>query len=577
MAQIYPIKEDLSDVPYSEIRVYELLEQLGENFTIFHSVQWVKKGHKWKSTWKENDFLILNKNLGALVLEVKGGDIQVQGGIFHQINKLTNEVSILNPEKKNDPLSQAIDGIYHYRKILDKIAPDLSNRFPVEAAVWFSTCEIKNKFSLFPLKYREVQGAILGDEDFSKKGQAIYDVFDFYSSREKVNISDDEYNKIIEAIACDFELISAPGARKGELDHAFLKMTNEQTGLLDYISEQKSATIQGVAGTGKTLIAKEAARRFGLDGRKVLFLCFNKFLFSYLQRMYPYENVTYCNIHTFIAKYRPGVDTTTKEKRANELLKIDWNVLDYDDIIIDEGQDFQQEEIVYFKDYMELKEGHLFVFYDKNQLLTTQAVPVWITNSECKLLLTKNCRNTYEIARTSYNVIDISLNKKIMMINGNPTTVCFVKGEPITKLAKLLRILVGEHYGYDYSDIVILSLKTEENSILRHVNQIAGIPITREKTNSSILFTTASKFKGLESRAVIIIDIDESNFLDDERKRMFYVACSRATQYLNLFINGDESKIKSIADSIGSKSHFAAKGRIAMKTQATILDLDGDI
>lgn len=27
MAQIYPIKEDLSDVPYSEIRVYELLEQ----------------------------------------------------------------------------------------------------------------------------------------------------------------------------------------------------------------------------------------------------------------------------------------------------------------------------------------------------------------------------------------------------------------------------------------------------------------------------------------------------------------------------------------------------------------------
>jgi MoxR-like ATPase len=61
----------------------------------------------------------------------------------------------------------------------------------------------------------------------------------------------------------DFELITAPAARKGELEHAFLKLTNEQIGLLDYISEQKSATIQGVAGTGKTLIAKEAARRFG--------------------------------------------------------------------------------------------------------------------------------------------------------------------------------------------------------------------------------------------------------------------------------------------------------------------------
>ena len=157
-------------------------------------------------------------------------------------------------------------------------------------------------------------------------------------------------------------MISSPGARKGELDHAFLKLTNEQAGLLDYIAEQKKATIQGVAGTGKTLIAKEAARRFGADGRKVLFLCFNRFLFSHLHHMYPYENVTYYNIHTFIAKYRPGVDTSTKEKRATELLKIDWNLLDFDDIVIDEAQDFQQEEIVYFKDYTERVDGHFFVF-----------------------------------------------------------------------------------------------------------------------------------------------------------------------------------------------------------------------
>lgn len=574
MAQIYPIKEDLSEVPYSEIRVYEVLEQLGNNFTVFHSVQWVKRGNKWKSTWKENDFLILNKTLGALVLEVKGGDIRVHGGVFHQINTSTNEVSILSPNKKNDPLSQAIDGIYHYRKVLDKIAPDLSDRFPIEAAVWFSNCEIRNKMPNFPLKYREVSKAILGNEDFAKKGQAIYDVFEFYASREKVNITDEEYTKILESIASDFELISAPGVRKGELDHAFLKLTNEQAGLLDYISEQKSATIQGVAGTGKTLIAKEAARRFGADGRKVLFLCFNRFLFSHLQHMYPYENVTYYNIHTFIAKYRPGADTSTKEKRATELLKIDWDLLDFNDIVIDEAQDFQQEEIVYFKDYIELVDGHFFVFYDKNQLLTTQEVPTWIVNSECKLLLTKNCRNTYEIALTAYNVIDIPLNKKIMMINGDQTTISFVKGEPVTKLARLLKLLTGDQYGYEYSDIVFLSLKKEEDSILRQIHKISGIPITREKTNSSILFTTASKFKGLESRVVIIVDIDESSFADEEKKRMFYVACSRATQYLNLFINGDEQKIKAIADTIDSRGHFAAKGRIAMKTQAKLLELD---
>ena len=65
----------------------------------------------------------------------------------------------------------------------------------------------------------------------------------------------------------NFELITAPAVRKGELEHAFLKLTNEQMRLARLYFRAKSATIQGVAGTGKTLIAKEAARRFG-NGRK---------------------------------------------------------------------------------------------------------------------------------------------------------------------------------------------------------------------------------------------------------------------------------------------------------------------
>ena len=574
MARMYPVKEDLTEVPYSEIRVYDLLSLLGDNFTIFHSVQWVKRGNKWKSSWKENDFLILNRNLGALVLEVKGGDIECKGGVFHQINTETGEVNILNPDKKKDPLSQAIDGIYHYRKVIDNISPDLSDRFPIEAAVWFSTCTVEDKIDKFPLKYREVSGAVLGDEDFAAGKQSIYDVFDFYSNREKVNISDEEYNRIIETIASDFELITAPGVRKGELDRAFLKLTNEQTGLLDYISEQKNATIQGVAGTGKTLIAKETARRFGADGRRVLFLCFNRFLFYYLQKTFPYPNVTYYNIHTFISKYRPGMDTSSSQKRITELENIDWDMLEFDDVVIDEAQDFLNEEMIYFKDYTELKDGHFFAFYDKNQILTTKEVPEWIRNSECKLLLTKNCRNTYEIAMTSYNVIDITLDKKVMMVNGEQTSISFVKGSHILGMTKLLMQLTDDQYGYEYSDIVILTLKSENDSVMNEVTKISGIPITREKTNSSVLFTTASKFKGLESRVIIVVDIDEDSFLDEERKRLFYVACSRATQRLALIVNGDDTKIKSIADAINSKSQFAAKGRVAIKTHAKILNLE---
>lgn len=572
-ATIYPNKEDISDMPGSEKKVYELLKVLSDNFIIFHSVQWVKRGHKWKSTWKENDFLILNKKRGMLVLEVKGGKIDYKDGVFHQTNMLTGEVNILSEKKKNDPLSQAIDGVYHYRNLIDTIEGQLDDRFPIEAAVWFSSSQVTEQMQKFPLAYREVSGAVLGYEDFAKGTQAIYDIFDFYCSRNKANITDEEFYKIIELIASDFELITAPGVKKGELEHAFLKLTNEQTGLLDYISEQKNATIQGVAGTGKTLIAKEAARRFGAEGNKVLFLCFNKYLFQFLMHQYPYDNVTYYNLHTLISKYGDSFDDLSKpEDRAKALLKIDWDALDFDDIIVDEAQDFINDEIMYFKKMAEIKEGRFFVFYDKNQRLTTEAVPEWIQSSECKLLLTKNCRNTYEIALTSYNVIDVELNQKLMMVSGDKTSISFVKGEPLIKLGKLINFFTNDTNGYEYSDIVILSLRAEDKSILHDVYKISGIPISRVKNNSSVFYTNVYKFKGLESCVIIIVDVDKSCFDNQKKKRAFYVACSRATQRLALYINGDEAKVKSIADAI-SNSKFAPQGKIAMKTQASIMEL----
>lgn len=579
MAKIFPVKKELIDIPYAELVVYDLLAKLDDTFTVFYSVIWNSKNYKKASVWRENDFLICSKKYGVLVLEVKGGNIKYRDGVFHQINSNNGEIHYLDPKKRNDPLTQAKDGVYHYRNLLDDIEPEkidkysLKERFPIEAAVWFPICDLNSKYDEFPLGYREVWPAILGFEDIQKGPRAVSEIFKFYDTAQKANITDKEYKRIVEAIAKDFDLIAAPAATKGELDYEFLKLTNEQMGLLDYISEQNTATIQGVAGTGKTLIAKEAARRFGEENRKVLFLCFNKFLYQYLEHQYPFSNVTYYNIHTFIAKFRLGEDTGSLEKRTAQLQKISWDELDFDDVIIDEAQDFSNDEIIYFKDYAELKEGHFMAFYDKNQLLTTNAVPEWIQNSECKLRLTRNCRNTYEIALTSYNVIDIELKHKLKMVNGDKTSMCFVDSEPIDNMSRLITMLLTQENGYDISDITILSLKSEDNSLLKGVEKIGRWRICHERNNSSLFFTTASKFKGLESRAVIIIDIDEDCFQDEEKKRIFYVACSRARQKLVLFAVGDENRWRAIANIIDNKNRFAPKGRIVMKTQAKVLNL----
>ena len=574
-AQIYPLKEDLNDIPHSELTVYDLLSKLDDTFTVFHSVQWFKNNYLRKSTWKENDFLIFHQQLGGLVLEIKGGDIEYTGKVFHQINSKTKSINELSPQKGNDPLSQAIDGTYHYRNLLDSISINLSNRYPIEPAVWFSSCNIKEKMNSFPLNYREARGAILGYEDFKKGCQAIIDIFKFYGSQGKTQIVHSEYKKILESIAQDFSLISAPASKRNELDLAFIRLTNEQTGLLDYISEQKFATIQGVAGTGKTLIAKEAARRFGESGRKVLFICFNRFLYLYLKEKFPYKNVEYCNIHTFIKKHHTNnEDLSNSLDRANALLEINPNSIDIDDIIIDEAQDFENDEIIFFKILAEQKNGHLYIFYDKNQLLLTKEVPSWIKESECKLLLNKNCRNTYEIATTSYNVIDLDLNPKIMMVRGEITEVCFTENNTLEKIEKLIERLTNKKYDYRPEDIVILSLKKENSSILSFSEKLYKFNIVRDRRKKdNILFTTSIKFKGLESKVVIIIDIDENAFSIEEKKRNFYVACSRATQKLILFIDGDQEKLKQIANTIATNTRYAPKGIILTKTKSNKLEL----
>ena len=56
------------------------------------------------------------------------------------------------------------------------------------------------------------------------------------------------------------------------------QLLREQYKLLDFLEDQDTAVINGAAGTGKTMLAIEKARRHSIEGEKVLFLCYNRML-----------------------------------------------------------------------------------------------------------------------------------------------------------------------------------------------------------------------------------------------------------------------------------------------------------
>ena len=324
-------------------------------------------------------------------------------------------------------------------------------------------------------------------------------------------------------------------------------MTKEQIFLLDYLGEQKYAAIQGAAGTGKTVIALEAAKRLADNGRRVLFLCFNELLCEHFRRDCEHERVDYFNINAFVASLTKGLDIMDVKKRVQALYNIDPDRLNYDDIIIDEAQDLQDSEIDYFRDFCNQKKGTFFLFYDKNQIILGRQIPTWITTSECRLLLKRNCRNTVAIAKTSANVIDAPFVQLPNLIPGSQPSIVFMKEDPKIELSRILKTFMSEKNDYKPNEITILSLRSQEKSFLNGVNSLFGVPISTKGDGASVFFTTAKRFKGLESKVVVIIDIDEDDFIDDQNQRTFYVACSRAMQKLCLMMPGDPESLKKIA------------------------------
>ncbi|HMK91383.1 MAG TPA: NERD domain-containing protein, partial [Thermoleophilia bacterium] len=81
----------------------------------------------------------------------------------------------------------------------------------------------------------------------------------------------------------DFELFESPKSRSRRLDDEVRRYTEEQFEALDAVDGNPRIVFDGPAGTGKTLLAVEVARRAAQQGRRVLLLCFNRPLGRWLQ------------------------------------------------------------------------------------------------------------------------------------------------------------------------------------------------------------------------------------------------------------------------------------------------------
>ena len=549
MAIMIPGMETKEDFNFSggELLLYELLQQLPDDYYVFHSTHWNEQRRRNEYSarkyvqWGEADFTIFHPSYGFIVFEVKDGLISFsreRGWI--QTNRSNGT------DKTIDPMDQAERSKYYF---LDRIKARFGGQSPYTfcSAVWFTAGDRANIEGNLPLNYKEE--IVLWSNDLQSAAaaeMAIRRIYRFYDVR-KVEPSEEMTSKVLDTLAPEFGVVQTMRSRTLVAKALFRRMTTEQMYLLDYLEEQEEAAIHGVAGTGKTVLAVQKAKSLSQTDR-VLFLCFNRFLKTHLEENCPDStNISFFTLDGLVGAFT-GAFSQSPDERTDVISEflMDWDEyeLPFKHIVVDEGQDFADIHLQLLHDIAQAHHGNFYVFYDRNQFVQGLRYPEWLDKMDCRLVLSRNCRNTKEIAITSTRPIGIDeerirMRRESAVDGAIKPNLFFVEGKSALKeyLCRLIRKYISA--GLTGTDIVVLSMKPEGKSILKEDDfQLPGnCLLTKSQNNNGILFTTVRKFKGLEAMAVICIDIDSETFENDRNRNVFYVGASRAMSYLDLITN----------------------------------------
>ena len=553
MAKFYPTIINSFHSSEGERLVYEAFSKLNNEYVIFHSYRWLGEINQRRSEG-EADFIVLHPKKGILSIEVKAGGISYCNGNWVQTNRYTKENKII------DPLGQAAESQFRIQNYLRK---HYHGQMPVIGrAAWFPSVSIHDKITL-PLEVNrdiifDVGSLINPSEDLDKAFLYWKENLGF----RQTELCMHDFKNVIKLLMPNFRIVESVASTALEAKRSYILMNRQQASILYFLQEQPTAVIHGPAGTGKTMLAIEKAKILASKGEKVLYLCFNEFLLSYLQEHYKQSSIIFHNVRSLAEELMPQ-----QEYSISEIIPmfIEYFLNEYDDclwpydhVVIDEGQDIPESILEHISILTDMLNGHFYVFYDKNQYIMMHKSTCWLdTYGDCRLVLYKNCRNTAEIARTIGTTVenikeDIYVNNLSGII---PKGSFYQNAKELMWIVSNFVIRMIEDK-LKIEDIVILTTSSIENSILQNIKRVGGIPISTTPKKSHILFTSVRKFKGLEAKAVLLIDIYVDKLNDELHKRLVYVGCSRASTYLQMafYDNVEPSEYKTIIKHYSDKA-----------------------
>ncbi|RYU09781.1 nuclease-related domain-containing DEAD/DEAH box helicase [Nocardioides iriomotensis] len=506
----------------SEREVWELLrEQLGDDDLLI-------SGQRISARDKDHeiDICVAFADAGIVVVEVKGGQVWYDDGWW---------IDRRGREDRIDPITQAREAQYALRGWLDR-DPRWGSRSGLRwgHALVLPHTKIAEDFGTPDAQRWQVAGR----DDMDGLADFLRRVVTGQTNNKRM-LTLDDVDALREALAGrglpQRDLIGFAAERDDEVE----RLSAEQAVILRAARLLNRVEVRGGAGSGKTWLAVEQARRLSREGKRVALTCYSRGLAAWLERRVATlprrERPAYVGtFHNLGVEW--GAPTGSEDDSHFWEVELPTRMVDlgreqpegrlYDALVIDEAQDFADlwwpAALAALKDE---ETGGLFVCTDEGQRVFSRygGPPPGLV----PLVLDQNLRNTRQIAESFSTLAPI----RMRLGTANGPDVTFVEC-PTTDALDVAEDHVDWMLdaGWRPEDLALLT--TGSRSAEQRLRQEAGADAYWSTfwDHEQVFYGHVLGFKGLE-RPAVILALNETTISERSKERL-YVGLSRARDQL---------------------------------------------
>ncbi|MBA2769142.1 MAG: NERD domain-containing protein [Sporichthyaceae bacterium] len=476
----------------------------------------------------EADLVVALPGAGVAVLEVKGGAVTHDGLTWRQTGGGAQDKPI-------DPAGQARRAKYALRTHLDKDERWRRRRVRFAHLVVLPT-------SLVAADVNPTDCPRWMVVDSSQLGALVEVIRDVLQQQESQNppASAQDVEDFVDIVtgrpASQREAVDLAASRELECD----LLTQRQAKILDAIRLLPRVEVRGGAGSGKTWLALEQARRLAKDGKRVGLLCYSRGLSAYLKRRVALlpdgQRPAYVGeFHALGVAWGapPGLDDDSdywEHRLPAAMGAVAQHLSDaerYDAFVVDEAQDFADSWWpALIQGLRDRERGGLYAFADEGQRVSARhgRPPVELI----PMALDENLRNTKQIAQTFGSLTPTQMTYR----GAEGVPVRFVpsaSADAIGAADDVVVELLAD--GWKHEHVALLT--TGHRHPVQVEQQAHGHDAYWESywAGDDVFFGHVLGFKGLE-RPVVVLAVNGFRHGEERAREMLYVGLSRARDLL---------------------------------------------